>query len=326
MRPWDRFRHTASRIAATLLATGALPAVSAQAGVVQEVTARFGGIAPSTQMVFAPTGIAIPGDIAASVGLPSGADGYFAAASAGVFGNIGLSAFTTFAPSGSAVSAEVIVGSDDVVNLLAVPQRVTSSFVIDGGFLRDDFSTSTTAVIDIEIGATNLGPVGQETDAFSLRVQSAITAGFGSSGNLEPEYLGGGYEVRYETDATGAASISFSFEGGLDLGATVDPITGDIEIPFSFQTLDFGVLQPGDRLLIGYQATISIFKDGVAEGVIAGFSDPFNLGANSILGGITLTPLSQPPTAVPVPGSLPLLAAGLVLLAARRRSPSMQRA
>ena len=106
-----------------------------------------------------------------------------------------------------------------------------------------------------------------------------------------------------------------SFTGGLNLGATFDNMF-QVEIPLSLQTLDLGTLQPGERLLLGYRATITIEHNGAAEGMIGQYADPLTLSGepNPVfrLDGVTITPVPEPRMAL-------LCVAGLAIIALRRR-------
>jgi hypothetical protein len=93
-------------------------------------------------------------------------------------------------------------------------------------------------------------------------------------------------------------------------------VSRSVEIPFSLQSLDLGVLDPRDRLLLAYRAQF-VFNQGLfSEGASAGFSDPFALTDSPLLSSLTLEPVVAQ---VPAPAALPLLAGGLLLLGAVRR-------
>jgi len=192
-----------------------------------------------------------------------------------------------------------------------VPVRATANFIVDGGAIRDFFSTDTGIFFSFSVGAINRGSVGPQTDQFRMEDDSRSASMSISSKN---------YGLSIQSDAAGALTFRQAGLSDLDLGATFDPLLRLVEIPFSFQTIDLGILQPGDRLLLGYSARISVTQDGDAEGIFAHFSDPFDLGANGPLDSVTLTPLDTMATQVPGPASLPLLGGGLVLLMVARRA------
>jgi hypothetical protein len=222
---------------------------------------------------------------------------------------------------GSSLSTEVLIASDEYVNAFGSPVRLGTNFIVDGGGVFDFFSTNTTVTFTLEIGATNLGPVGPETDQTVFESDARITAGFGGAGGFFPGYFGGRYTATYTTDAGGIGSFSDLIEGGLDLGATFDPTDSQrrvVDIPFSFQSLDLLTLNPGDRLLVAYRARYDILQDGISEGIFPEYSDPLQLTGNALRGSLVVTPLDQT-TTIPGPAALPLFAGGLMLVFAARR-------
>lgn len=304
----------------------------AQASVLQLVNTGFTpgvlGTPPAvfdTDDVFVPTSGDVTTNIFAGIGgTGSGSPGYFANASAGIFGDVGLNAGAFGVGQGSQLGTEVVIGSDEFVNVSGRPVNVEAAFIVDGGFIQDFFTFDTTVTFILEVGAQNLGVTGPETDSSAMEVATRQAAGFGGAGGFFSGYEGGRYTATYSVDANRNRSFSDTVEGGLDLGATFNPTPGPgdmsivVDIPFSLQTLDLGTMLPGDRLLLGYVARIEIEQDGISEGIYAGFSDPLQLSNNGIRNSLTFTPVSQT-VAVPAPASLPVMAAGLVGLGFVRR-------
>jgi hypothetical protein len=329
------FRNVPHRLC--LNATLALIVTSGytHAGVLQLVNTEFfpgnggPGVTDSDE-VFVPTSADVTTNILASVGLkpPTGNTGYFAASSAGIFGQVGLEARLTGVPQGSTIRSEVLIGSDEFVNVSGSNGSVTSSFIVDGGFINDFFSTNTTVTFFLEVGAQNVGAAGSQSNRIAMEADSRAATGFGGFGGFFPGFEGGRYTATYSTDATGVATFNEIIEGGLDLEAMFNPDqlsepfgSKEIEIPFSLQTLNLGVLTPGDRLLIGYVAGFEIVQNGISEGVFGGFSDPFSLSSESILSSLQFTPDDDPDIgAIPTPGTLSLvILAGCCLTRVRRQ-------
>ena len=130
----------------------ALPHGAAGAAVLQLVTTEFASgnalANPSTfdtDEVFVPASGDITNNISASIGqvLPGG-PGYAASSSAGIFGQVGLDMRQSAVPGGSTLRSEVLIASDEFVNLVGGPRSVRSNFIIDGGMFRDLFSASNT--------------------------------------------------------------------------------------------------------------------------------------------------------------------------------------
>jgi hypothetical protein len=215
----------------------------------------------------------------------------------------------------------VLIGSDEFVNLIGSPSSATANFIIDGGSFSNFFSTDTRITFRLEVGASNLGNVGAETNASTMSFSAREAAGFGSAGGFFAGFNGGGYTATYETGSNGVGSLTDFFEGGLDLAAALASGPGGqvVEIPFSLQSLDLGFVNPGDRLLVAYLASIEIFVGGITEGSFAEFSDPFSI-AESIRTSIVFEPAS----AVPVAGSLPLFALGILAKVGANRRRSQQ--
>lgn len=292
------------RTALRALLIGALIApVSALSGVVQQVETRFtpaiGAQVVDSDEIFGATSDDIDRDILARIGSPGQ---YDAVATAGRFGQVGLRVSNLSAGTGSTLVARVLVGSDEFVNLTGRPVRARTQFIVDGGHLFDAFSIGTTVTFELHVGAENRGTDGP--------LSNLLLPGFAENVAVVGDLLAGGgsYTATLATDAAGRRSFESSIDGGLDLRATYDDIR-EVDIPLSVQTLDLGVLQPNERLLIGYLATITITQNGAAEGISGSFSDPFTLSGEPnplfALGDIVLTP-------VPEPHAATMLIAGLL--------------
>src|SRR5687767_13309119 len=215
----------AARAAAVLLGCVLLVNV-AQANVLQLVTTKFTGASPTasdTDEVFVPTSADVITNILASITQLSGPGARYAAtSSAGVFGQVGLRARTPSGLQGGKLTSEVLIASDEFVNLLGFPVSVRSNFIIDGGFIRDFFSANTIVKFTLEVGAENRGPVTQQTDRDFSEFDARIAAAFGSVGGFFPGFEGGGYSATYASDATRVRTFSPTVTGGgLDLHATL---------------------------------------------------------------------------------------------------------
>jgi hypothetical protein len=226
---------------------------------------------------------------------------YQATSSAGQFGSVGLS--TAVVDRGARVSAQVIIESDEFVNVTGVPQRAAANFVIDGGSLFIDFGRSVLASYELELEVWNLGNVPMENDRNDFNFVEHNAPGF--------PYLDGHFytEGVLERNAAGAASF---VSIGQDIGAVFDPQRGRVEIPLSFQTLDLDTLNPGDRLFLSYTLTLITEVTVATEGAFSRFSDPLNLSGTPVLPTITLTP-------IPEPSSVLLLIASLATICGFRR-------
>lgn len=301
----------------------AWPMRAAQANVLQLSSAKGtvnSQTISSTDFVFEATSGDIARNILASVGSSGiNSPGYFATSSAGVFGQIGLDAGVTSSIGSPSAYSEVLIGSDEFVNVSGFSGTVSSTFIIDGGEIRDLFSTNTTVNFLIQVGAQVVGNSPPVTDLTTMEVESRQTASFGGAAGFFTGFEGGEYLAEFSTDSNGDGTLSTSFTGGLDLGATYDANSRTVEIPLSLQQLDLGVLGPGDRLLISYFASLDILVGGITEGTFASFSDPFSLSSNSILTSIAFTPNGTSGGSVPTPGILSMMIPALLGLRWFRR-------
>lgn len=102
-------------------------------------------------------------------------------------------------------------------------------------------------------------------------------------------------------------------------------IWGDLERESFVTTLDFGLLQPGERFTVRYEAWSTVLMADVpyASRALVDLKDPFGLqagGSRIALRGLPLADGGDPPTAVPEPASLGLVLAALGLASLRRRA------
>jgi hypothetical protein len=276
-----------------ILAVGGL---RASAGVIQSVSTSIDGSAlampeSDDEEIFKLDSADITSDIHAQIGQTPGS-GYTGAAGAGRFGQIGLRTGIFRTILGAKVSARVVVASDEFVNPLGVAQRVRTQFIIDGGEFIDPFSTNNRIAFSLEVGGENRGMMEPVTDAIRMKGEGSIAAAFGGTGGSISGFNGGSYFLTWSTDAMGAKNLSISSIGGLDLHAAV--VDRNLEIPLSLQTLELGVLGPGERLLLGYIATIEIEQNGVSEGSTGEYSDPFVLMGDSIRSHVIMEPVPEP--------------------------------
>lgn len=103
---------------------------------------------------------------------------------------------------------------------------------------------------------------------------------------------------------------------GTDIGATRDPARGwRIDIPFSFQTVDLGVLNPGQTVTFEYQLDIVATIEDYAEVVAFEFQDPLTIEPPPVAPGALRANIAP----VPLPAAALLFAPAVALLGLRRR-------
>lgn len=272
--------------ALTLLVLGALPAF---ATVEQQIIVRFDpdfdASTPddtgSSDSIRVPTSGDIDRAIFASINDPG--RGFSASGSVGVFGNLGVQGMQI--RSGELLS-QVVIESDEFLNLSSSPAEVRANFIIDGGLFELVFAP----------GAT----LEYQLDVFGRSPSLSILGGFQTGGML----VG---------DASGTTTFS-TF--GSDIGATFDGLS-QVEIPLSFQSAVLGTVQPGERLEIQYQLDIRTNVPAFAEVLRYEFSDPLDVdGPGDFPGSMDLEVVPV----IPEPGTALLLGLGLVGLGASRRS------
>ncbi len=174
------------------------------------------------------------------------------------------------------LSTRVIIESDEFVNLTGRPAQAVANFIIDGGEM---FLEAGNASIEFElfVESENLGNVPIITDPNNFPI---ILSG--------PQFFAGGL---FEAAASGDTTFT---PRGSDINATQLSRT-NVEIPLSFQSLDLGVLGPGDRLALAYDFTYTLTMTGpgsFSEIMFAEFSDPLMLAGRPVL-EVTFTPTSQ---------------------------------
>ena len=204
---------------------------------------------------------------------------YSATGSIGVFGNYGVQSFLTGVE--GELFTQVFIEADVEAPSFGVPRPAQASFIIDGGSF--DFTA---------------GPL--STMEFVLTLSADSRSVFQSV--IEVQGSPGG----------GAPTITTR---GVDLGLTqVSPTA--FEIPFSFQTVDLGILNPGQVIDFEYQLDVVTTINDFAEGAFFEFEDPLSV---------------QPPTAslddpfrptitfIPEPSTTLLAALAVACLAGRGR-------
>jgi hypothetical protein len=228
-------------------------------------------------------------DIFAQIGsLP--ASRFQATSAAGRFGSVGLIASSTESGA-SRITSVVRIRSNEFVNLSGFPQQAVANFAIDGGSL-------------IAIAAENASA------HYSLLMEAHLDAGsvsFSTGGSLRAD------EFR---------NLVFTSTGS-EIGATFDQQTGRVNIPLSFQSLDLGIVAPGEQFAIEYQLELAvnigdIFASQVGsggEGVIARFSDPLTLSGRPLMPTINWIP--EPSSLFSIVGFATLAVAAF---ASRRRA------
>ena len=205
--------------------------------------------------------------------------GYNAFGSVGEFGNYGLSG-SIFRP--GELLAQVLIEADVSAPPFGSPRNAEANFIIDGGELN--FLAGPLSTLDLSLSlAVDFNPVFQ-TSIHLTGDDAAGNPGFTTFGD--------------------------------DIGATRDPALGwRINIPFSFQNVDLGVLNPGQTIEFSYLLTITATIADYAEVVAFEFQDP-----------LTIEPPPVAPEAlragiapVPVPAAAWLFAPAAALLGWRRR-------
>jgi len=264
-------RKRLATVAGAMLFTAGPLAPPSSAGIMQFAVADYDvGAAQVKRAVDSVSGIGtITRDILAEITSPT------AIASVGRFGEVGMSASIFSGPTdGSAhVITHVNVQSDEFLNATPFTQRVTTSFVIDGGALK------------------LLGSANSRLDFF-MELDRGADQAFGAG-------------VTLTSDAGGVPELTTSDS---DIGATLDASKGIVTIPLSFQTADLGLLVPGAAMTLSYSADIFLQR-GPGEGLEGNYSDPFRLSSHPVLGEVTFSPVSG--SSVPEPSTLALFAIGL---------------
>lgn len=210
--------------------------------------------------------------------------GYSALGSVGEFGNYGVSG--NINRTGSLL-AQVLIEADVTAPVNGVAREAVARFIIDGGGFT--FAAGQTSTLFFQLSLDSDTTV--ETD-FLSRI----------------ELVGG--------PSAGAPTATIT---GDDIGATQSGI--DIDIPFSFQTVSLGVLNPGQTLNLRYVMTIEAQINDFSEITQFQFQDPLTLSPPPDTS--LLRPTIAFVSSVPEPSSAVLL--GLIMSSALLRTSRRRR-
>ncbi len=216
---------------------------------------------------------------------------YEATASVGRFGNLGVSAFQA---TDGELHTQVVIRSDEFVNL-GLPRRATANFIIDGG--------------EIELVA-NTGAI--------VEFQLTITSNVSNGGDFRR------WQHFADIEANNFSSVTYTSNSSTDIGAFVDPSRPTrVEIPFSFQSFDLGIIPSGATIDLEYQLDIFSNIPIAPEIVRWNFSDP--LSVDGFSNEFPTVEFESTPGVVPEPSSLTLAALGVLGISGllwRRRKPA----
>lgn len=239
--------------------------------------------------VSGPSGAPPPRSVFASI---QGAS-HRANASMDPFGNLALDAVLF---SEGTLRARAFAIDDGFINPFGTPRRVTSSVIVDGGFLRVLGLAGASASIEVAV-SSNIGAISSSVFDFN-----------------------GGFTVSLVMDSDfGTATLTTSGEP-LPIREPDLPIGNERIIDFALVEFDFGVVGPGERFGIRYDASLELFSPSFAELIEGQYLDPVSV----VFGGPRFSPVDAT-AAVPVPpaGALALgalaFAVGLGRLRSRRR-------
>ncbi len=205
--------------------------------------------------------------------------------SAGPFGNLGMSAFSTLG--GSMLSA-AFISSDEFMNPAGVPQFARANFVIDGGRLAILGAPHAELNFELELQAKVYDSVGQFVGSRFWRSRAdLVSLNFGA-----PGLLLGGQDI------------------GIRMGTPYEA-----SIPLSLQTFDIGVPVPANgSIYLSYFASAR-YSSLLLEGAYWDFSDPLSVGG---MGEFPHSGMGWSP--VPEPSSLVCLAGGVFAWIRRRQT------
>lgn len=276
--------------ALSTVALGLLLAWPASATVIHQVILEYdddldpfnGTLEHSSDRIEVPT----PADVNRALLATLNGSGHSASGAVGRFGALGLTGFH-FSP--GRLEASVSISDDAIGNPFSVPMRAVANFIIDGGRF------------DLIAGSSN--PLQPASITWQLDVYSEALGGiFGPSH----------FQSFLELESNDFLDVTLT-AGGADVGAYKPQPNGTaVEMPFSFQTIDLGILPGGGVIDLQYVVSIRTEAE-VAEGVFFEFSDPIDVSGGS--------PFSIEFLPVPEPGALALLLVGAgVLVAAQRKA------
>lgn len=217
------------------------------------------------------------------------------------FDKLNQSTFVTGSgPTVGAINAlsEVAIITDEFANTSNFPQTATARIAVHPASLEIDNAVNAIVAYQILLLTTNLGNVGASTTEETLldRLGGPID---------EFEYFLTGL-TGVATDSGGNAEF---LEDGFSLNATFNATEPSVDVPLSVRNFNLGVLEPGDRLAVGY---ITVLQSALGSG-----ENAFAMAAS---------PRTSPPLLdvrlqrVPEPGTgLLLIVTVLVALARGRR-------
>jgi hypothetical protein len=257
----------------------------AGADIVQQITFTFDSD-PSTLADDDTNGDHIEGQTDADINraLLAGISGfrYEASGSVSAFGSYGVAG--RLLRTGE-LHSQVYISADVPAPPFGVPRPSAARFIIDGG-------------------SFNLIAGPNSTLDYTLTLSVDRSPVFQSWGNLIIDPGGG--------------SPTF-IRGGSDIGATQDPRRPTIvEIPLSFQTVDLGVLNPGQSIYFEYQLDVvaNVPQNSWVEGILFNFQDPLTLSPLPVPVGSLRPSIIE----IPEPSSVLLLAVASAVLGIMRKA------
>lgn len=205
---------------------------------------------------------------------------FFARGSVGEFGQLGVVGETVAI---GELDTQVFIEADDFQNVTGRAQQARANFIIDGG------------------RALMFAGAGSTID-FTLTVRKDFDTVFQTA-----------FELLALPSGLGQLTLF-----GDDIGVTINPLNGEVDIPLAFVSADLGLIEPNERFSIEYQLDITATIVGFAEIALFEFSDPFSVDiGDSDFPTVAFSDVQ----AVPLPATAPLLAGafGALLLIRRRR-------
>jgi len=217
--------------------------------------------------------------ITAQIGGPGGA--FFARGSVGEFGNLGVEGNLRIP---GELDSQVFIESDGFQNISGKAQSAALNFIIDGG--RFAMIAGEGSLLE-----------------FSLTIRKDFDVVFQTAFEFESlDNTGVNNELRLFGEDVGVVQNSF----------------GQLDMDFSFNTADLGVIQPNEQFGISYQLDITGTAESFSEIFIFEFSDPFDVTGFGDFPTVEFSDLA----AVPLPAAAPMMAfafGALAFAASRRR-------